>query len=189
MGSRLRSNDNTDRGKWNAANFLSGKWGLEHLAPCQTGVEIGDNGDDRSRMRSENFDWFRELGADSGKTPNSLLKSSKIFATSRRREARSSKLRLAAANLQTILFGILRFAQNDKHMGLLRYARNDDRTSWDCFVLRQAQGERDVLMGFGPIVARSDVHNQRHAKIHDLLHFFFYKFSKRLCSVFRRFEE
>ena len=25
-------------------------------------------------MRSENVDWFRELGADSGKTPNSLLK-------------------------------------------------------------------------------------------------------------------
>jgi len=48
--------------------------------------------DDRRRMRSENFVWFRELGADSGKTPNSLLKSSKIFATSSRREWRSSNI-------------------------------------------------------------------------------------------------
>jgi len=50
-------------------------------------------------MRSENFDWFRELGADIGKTPNSLLKSSKIFTTSSRREWRSSKARFPAGNL------------------------------------------------------------------------------------------
>ena len=76
---------------------------LEHKAQCQPGFKKGYNGDDRSRMRSENFDWFRELGADGGKTPNSLLKSSKIFVTSSRREWRSSKARIVSAKLQIIL--------------------------------------------------------------------------------------
>ena len=45
--------------------FAEAMRGLEHSAPCRSGSIIGQTGGDRSRMRSENFDWFRELGADS----------------------------------------------------------------------------------------------------------------------------
>jgi hypothetical protein len=48
-------------------------------------------------MRSENVGWFRELGADSGKTPNSP-ETTDIFTTNSRREGAARTLSSSSIN-------------------------------------------------------------------------------------------
>jgi hypothetical protein len=60
-------------------------------------------------MRSENFDWFRELGADSGKTPNSLLKPAKFSRRVAGGSGAAPKPACPQENLQIILQMALRW--------------------------------------------------------------------------------